>query len=80
MAIINGNGESRKVQEFLVFYIPCFRREFWNLVESLERILAMYMKRWWNFEILSGTGDPREVHQILEIQRNMEDFEDCKDV
>lgn len=49
-------------------------------MESLERILAMYIKRWWNFEILSGTEGLREVHQILEIQRNMEDFEDCKGI
>lgn len=46
------NGESKKKSKRNFYYsISVFSMSFWNLMETLERILAMYIKRWWNFEI-----------------------------
>lgn len=48
--IINGENKKKSKRNFY-YSISVFSMSFWNLMETLERILAMYIKRWWNFEI-----------------------------
>lgn len=74
------NGESKKKSKRNFYYsISVFSMSL-EFDGNFGTNSSNVYKKMVEFRNSYDTGDPREVHQILEIQRDPEDFEDCKGI